>query len=357
MIRTGIIGCGTIADSHAAQIVKLPGCSLSAVCDAEPLMAKQMAARFRANRWFSDVDTMLENVALDVVHITTPPQSHYELGKMCLEAGCHVYVEKPFTLDAKEGQLLIGIAEKCKRKITVGHNLQFSHTANQMRELIQGGYLGGQPVHMEGIYCYDFGDVRYAKAMLGDKSHWVRKLPGKLLHNIINHGVCKIAEYMFSPSPKVIAYGYTSPMLLSIGETDIVDELRVIIHDGDAASAYFTFSSQMAPKRRQFRIHGTQNALFVDDDHQTIIKHQGKKYKSYLDQFIPPVQFARQYMASAMGNISKFIRSDFHMDYGMKQLIRRFYESIEKNSPPPIPYREILLTTAIMDEIFRQISQ
>jgi predicted dehydrogenase len=357
VIKAGIIGCGTIADSHAEQIVKIPGCSLVGVCDTEPLMAKQMAERFNAKGWFTDVKELLNGSQPDVVHITTPPQSHYSLGKLCLEAGCHIYIEKPFTLDALEAEQLIKIAEELNRKVTVGHNLQFSHAAIRMRRLIRSGYLGGDPVHMEGIYCYDFGDARYAKAMLGDKKHWVRKLPGKLLHNIINHGVCKIAEFMKNPSPKVMAYGYISPLLQSIGETDIVDELRVIIHDDDAASAYFTFSSQIAPKCRQFRIHGPQNALYVDDDHQTVVKYQGAKYKSYLDQFIPPIKFAGQYLSNAMDNAAKFIRADFHMNYGMKQLIRRFYDSIENGGSPPIPYREIILTTKIMDEIFRQLDQ
>lgn len=356
MIKASILGCGTISDSHAQLITKIPGCSLAAVCDTEPLMAKQMAERFGVDHWFTDVREMLETIHPNVVHITTPPQSHFPLGKICLEAGCNIFVEKPFTLDLNEAEKLISMAETCKLKLTVGHNLQFSHAAIRMRDLIRSGYLGGHPVHMEGIYCYDFGDARYAQAMLGDQNHWVRQLPGKLLQNIISHGICKVTEFINSPSPMVIAKGYTSPLLQSIGETNIIDELRVIIHDGDNTSAYFTFSSQMAPKRRQFRIHGPKNALFVDDDHQTVIKYPGTKYKSYLDQFLPPMKFAGQYLSNSLANISKFIRNDFHMNYGMNQLIRRFYDSVENGKPSPIPYREILLSTKIMDEIFKQVN-
>ena len=70
----------------------------------------------------------------------------------------------------------------------MGHNYQFSHAARRMRALVQSGYLGGAPVHMESYYGYDLGDPSYARALLGDKHHWVRRLPGKLLHNIISHG-------------------------------------------------------------------------------------------------------------------------------------------------------------------------
>ena len=58
-----------------------------------------------------------------------------------------------------------------------------------MRALVGRGYLGGAPVHMESYYCYDLTQPGYARALLGDKQHWVRRLPGKLLQNIISHGI------------------------------------------------------------------------------------------------------------------------------------------------------------------------
>src|SRR5213078_2674165 len=96
-------------------------------------------------------------------------------------------------------------------KITAGHDDQFRHAARRMRALVERGFLGGSPVHMESYYCYELGRTEYAGALLGDKRHWVRRLPGKLLHNIISHGVARIAEFLTTDSPKVIAYGFTSP--------------------------------------------------------------------------------------------------------------------------------------------------
>ena len=97
----------------------------------------------------------------------------------------------------------------------------------------------------------------YAGALLGDKQHWVRRLPGKLLQNIISHGIARIAEFLEGDSPEVISYGSTSPLLRALGETDIIDELRVIIHDANGTTAYFTFSSQMRPGLHGLRIYGT----------------------------------------------------------------------------------------------------
>ena len=356
MIKVGIIGCGNIADAHAEQLQRIAGCEIVGVCDREELMAKQLYERFPVKRYFSDVNALFETARPDVVHITTPPQSHFELGRRCLEFGCHVYMEKPFTVNSSEAEELINIARERKLKITVGHDDQFTHATRKMRDFIQTGYLGGPPVHMESYYCYDLGDQQYAKRLLGDGDHWVRQLPGGIIQNTISHGISRIAEFLTTDSPEVIAHGFASPFVRGMNETDIIDELRVIISECKSTTAYFTFSSQMRPVLKHFRIYGPKNGLVVNHDHQTVIKVGGAKYKSYLDKFIPPYNFATQYLVNSASNVYRFLRKDCHMKAGMKFLIESFYRSILEDVPLPISYREIILTARIMDSIFSQIS-
>jgi len=357
MIRVGIIGCGKMADQHVAQIIRVKDAKISAVCDNELLMAKQMAERFNISQHYADVSEMLNADRFDVIHITTPAQSHYEIGKLCLENGNNVYIEKPFTLNTEEAIELIKIGEKKGLKLTVGHNAQFSHVMVRMRELIKSGYLGGKPVHLESHYCYNIGDKNYAKALLTDKNHWVRKLPGSLLQNIISHGISKIAEFMDDDNAHICAQGFTSENLKSLGAHDIVDEVRVIIRGKDNTTAYFTFSTQFKPVPHQFRIYGPKNSLIVDEDHQMLIKLENKDYKSFLRYFIPPFDFARQNISNFGFNFKKFLMKDFHLpnDAGLKTLIELFYRSISCNSPLPISYKEIIATSKIMDTIFEQV--
>lgn len=356
MIKVGIIGCGRMANQHAVQIQRISGAEIVGACDKEPLMAKDMCERFRIGKYFTDAQEMLEAVKPDVVHITTPPQTHFELGKIILSAGCNVYMEKPFTLNTAEAEELIKLADQNGLKITAGHNAQFTHAMMRMRKLVKDGYLGGKPVHMESIYCYDLSDAS-AKDILGDSEHWVRKLPGSLPQNIISHGISRIAEFLSGDDPVVIAQGFTSPLLKNMGQGDIIDEVRVLIRDSDSTTAYFTFSSQISPASHQFRLYGLKNSLIVDDDHQILIKMDNKYYKSYARYFIPPFQYAGQYLGNFLNNFGKFIMSDFHLPFeaGLKTLIESFYDSIVSNVPLPISYREILLTSKIMDDIFEQI--
>lgn len=354
-LRVAIVGCGKIADAHAAQIRRIEGCRLVGACDREELMARQLAERFPVERCFTDLGDLLNEARPDVVHITTPPQSHFEIARRCLEHGCHVYVEKPFTLDAREADELIDLAEGQGRKLTVGHHYQFSPAARRMRELVRRGYLGDDVVHMESYYGYDVGDSTYARAFLGDKDHWVRKLPGGLLQNVISHGVARISEFLTTDRPLVVAHGFISPLLRRLGEEEVLDELRVLIADPGHATAYFTFSSRMRPGLHQFRILGSRNGLLLDERQQILVKLRGAAFKSYLEQFVPPVIFGKEYFFNAVRNVRLFLARDFHVESGKKELISAFYRSILNGTPPPIPYREILLTARLMDSIFEQV--
>jgi len=355
MLKVAIVGCGKIADSHASQIQRIPGCEIVGTCDREELMAKQLAERFHVKRFYDSLDALLRQGRPDVVHITTPPQSHFEIGRQCLEAGCHIYVEKPFAIDATETEKLIALAERAGLRLTVGTDEQFSEVARRMRRLVDDGYLGGLPVHIESIWCYDLGDGAYTKALLGEKQHWARTLPGGLLHNTISHGMAKIAEYLPGESPQVIAYGFVSPFLKRLGENEIIDELRVILQGEGGTTAYFTFSSQMRPSLHEFRLYGPKNGLEFDEDQQWLIKLRGNRYKSYAEKFLPQTSFAKQYWGSFFRNARLFLARDFHMNSGKKHLIEAFYRSITEGAPVPIPYREIRMTSRIMDAIFTQI--
>ena len=356
MLKVAIVGCGKIADSHASQIQRIAGCEIVGVCDKEELMAKQLYDRFPVKRYFNDLNALLNESRPDVVHITTPPQTHFLIAKQCIEKGCHLYIEKPFTINTKEAEDLIVLANKAGSKLTVGHDAQFSDVSRRMRKLVHDGYLGGVPLHLESHWCYDLGDAVYAKTLLGDKQHWARTLPGGLLQNIINHGISKIAEFLTSERPHVIAYGFTSPFLKQIGEETIIDELRVIISEEQGTTAYFTFSSQIRPSLHQLLIYGPKNGIMLDEDKRILIKLRGKNLKSYAEHFIPSIINAKQYLANFAHNTRLFLSMDFHMDSGKKHLIESFYRSITDDTPVPIPYREILLTSRIMDTIFEQIS-
>lgn len=353
-LRVAIIGCGKIADQHVHAFKRIGGCEVVALCDRELLMAAQMGERFGITACFADAAEMLRVAKPDVVHITTPPQGHFALAKMCLEAGAHVYLEKPFTVTAPEAEALIQLAENKKLKITAGHNYQFTLEMLEMRKLVAGNFLGGRAVHVESHWPYDLSDASYVGPILGSKSHWVRQLPGQLFHNLISHGIAKLAEFL-GDKVEVTAQAHQSPRLQSLNGQEVKDELRVMLRDENGATAYFCFSTQIKPGQNYLRICGPKNSLFVDNSSGTLLRHLNKPAKSYLTFFLPPMRNAKQHFRNACMNIRNFLNGTLHQDSGMKELIEQFHNCIRKQSAPPIPYREIILTARIMDEIFAQV--
>ena len=69
---------------------------------------------------------MLDEAKPTVVHVTTPPQSHLSLALQSIDAGSHVYLEKPFAVNAEETAAILKAAEAKGRFVTAGHNYQFT---------------------------------------------------------------------------------------------------------------------------------------------------------------------------------------------------------------------------------------
>ena len=180
VIKVAIVGCGKIADAArvADQSASRDGQRSSPSCDQEPLMARQLADRFAVPRHFtSDRGDAGRAPSRRRPHHHAAGRATSTRHGHCLVAGCHVYVEKPFTLTTKEAEELLASPTKKGLKLTAGHNGQFSH-----RRCACGSSptrLSRRPSGAHGeLYCYDLSKPTYAQAMLGNKQHWVRKLPG-----------------------------------------------------------------------------------------------------------------------------------------------------------------------------------
>lgn len=355
MIRAAIVGCGKIADQHVQAIRRIPTSAVVAVCDREPMMAAQLAQRFGIEGHYSDLGQLLRTVNPDVVHVTTPPQSHFAIGRQCLEAGSHVYIEKPFTVTAAEARAIVDLADRQSLTVTAGHNCQFTPEMIEMRLWISRNYLGGPPLHLDSSWPYDLGDRSYLGPILGDPQHWVRTLPGQLFHNIFSHGIARLAEFLDDDIVELSAISHQSEALRRLGGEEVHDELRAMMRDAKGTTANFCFSTQMKPGSNVLRVHGPVNSLSVDLGSGTMLRHGGRSWKSYLTFVAPPLISAKDHLANAARNAWDIARMRLHQDAGMKELIERFHTSITARAEPPIPYREIVLTAKIMDMIFAQI--
>ena len=89
-MKAALIGAGQIARQHLTCLKALPGVELAAICDLSPATAEAAAERYGIRDWFTDHRALLEKARPDVVHVTTPPTSHFGLAMDSFDAGAHV---------------------------------------------------------------------------------------------------------------------------------------------------------------------------------------------------------------------------------------------------------------------------
>jgi predicted dehydrogenase len=348
----GIVGCGKIADAHVEEIRKLNCARIVAVCDLEPIIAEQLALRYAIPHWYTDIDRMLSQEKLNVIHIVTPPHSHFALTQKAVAAGCHVFLEKPLALNAMDGDRLIDCVQRYGRKMTINYWPNFESPALELREFVARGLLG-DPVHIESYYGYDLTSA-FGRALLKDDRHWIHQLPGKLFQNVIDHAVNKITPFLSDEDPEIVSRAYLRRGNLNGDSTDtVLDELRVMVLGG-GVSAYLTFCSHARPVSHFVRVYGTKNIVHVDFAFRTMAIEPVQTVPTAFGRLLPPIKASWNSLGRAARNVREFTRSRFHYFEGMNRLLSLFYDCIEHNGPVPIPYADILRVSRIMDEIFVQ---
>lgn len=345
ILNIALVGCGQIADAHLQEIGKLKNAKVVAVCDRHLDLAKQAAARFGVPQVFDDVYMMLRQVHPNVVHITTPPHTHLPLALAALGAGAHVYIEKPFTVDAREADELLTAADRASLLVCVGHDQLFDPAWQECRRLYDRGQLG-KIVHVESIQGYNL-EGPFGTLLSSDPNHWVHRLPGGLFQNVISHPLYKIADFLPDAMPIVQASWF--------GKSDRYPfpvELRVMLR-GTEVSGSMTFSSAARPVQRVTRVYGTRQSVEVDFESRVVRLLTASRLPGAFGLIEAPIREMKQFGAAAAKNIWRFIRSDLQYFAGMNRLIAQFYAAIVRKSAPPIAHDEIRRVTAMMDEIFR----
>jgi predicted dehydrogenase len=353
--RVAIVGCGKIADGHAEEIAKFRDrATLVACCDRELLMAEQFSRRYRVPAHYERFEDLLENERPNVVHITTPPHSHLALGKQCIDSGAHVYVEKPVAPTRAAAQELFDHAIQKGKKVTVGYSSYFDPPMLALRALVAEGVIG-EVLHVESYYGYNLAGP-FGQALLADSSHWVHHLPGKLLHNVIDHLLNKMVEQIPDESPSVHAVGRVlRANRYGDARDELVDELRIVL-SGKRVTGYGTFSAHIRPAGQFIHVYGSKNSAHVDLTARTVTLDTSATLPSAIGRLIPAFAQAGAFFREGSRNVLRFARNDFHFFAGLNRLIAAFYDCIDRDAEPPVAYRDVLRISGIMDEIFAQLT-
>jgi predicted dehydrogenase len=148
MIRTGVIGYGYWGPNLVRNFAETEGVSLAAVCDARPERLSLVQKRYPGTQVHTDWRELVADPAIDLVAISTPVSTHFEMGIAALQAGKHVMVEKPMAMSVDQCARMIDEAAKRNLTLMVDHTFVYTPAVRKMHDLVVEGALGD-------IYYYD----------------------------------------------------------------------------------------------------------------------------------------------------------------------------------------------------------
>ncbi len=160
-LRLGVIGAGWFASRrHCPDILRHPETALSALCRRDAAELQKLAAHFEVGHCFTDYRELIHSGLVDAVVVCSPHHLHYEHTLAALEAGLHVLLEKPITIDPAEGRRLVELAAARGLVLVVGQNPPYWSHCRLLREQIAAGALGT----IESAHVHWVGN---AKGVLG----------------------------------------------------------------------------------------------------------------------------------------------------------------------------------------------
>jgi predicted dehydrogenase/nucleoside-diphosphate-sugar epimerase len=327
-LRVALLGAGKMAIQHAAAIRHCEGAELVAVADPA-VPAADIQARFGAGvAAFSDLTAMLAAAKPDVVHIVTPPGIHADLARACLEAGAHVYVEKPFALTTVDAEAILSLAATKGLKACAAHQVLFQESAQAYRQYV--------PV---------IGDIRHVESFFSFKPVRRRTGGGGLstpvdqLIDILPHPVYLLLNAL----PQAGAAELTALDVAPEGE------VRAVVRRGHALAS-LVVSLRARPVDSYLRVMGSNGSVEADFIIGHVVKLLGPGASAPAVVLKPFSKAWQTGWGSFKGLLKLIFRS--HKSYpGLAELLGRFYASIADGAAPPMSDAEIIETVRLCEQI------
>jgi predicted dehydrogenase len=260
MISLGIIGYGYWGPNVARNFNHCKGANLASICDLNEGRLKLAKSTYPSIKSYSDPKDLIHSDDIQAVAIVTPVFTHYELAKAALESGKHIFVEKPFTSNARQAKELINLACKKNLIIMVDHTFLFTGAVRKIREIIDSQELGS-------LFFYDSTRVN-----LGLFQHDVNVVWDLAPHDF------SIMNYLLNKNPVAISAQGTEHF-----GTGMEDVAYIAVHFDNGFIAHFHCNWLSPVKIRKTLISGDKKMLVWDDlasDEKIKIYDRGVEFKN-----------------------------------------------------------------------------
>ena len=247
-IRVGLLAYGAIGHEHNLAVQATDGLELTAVCDTNPdriVAAKELAPNVSS---FSDAVTMLDSGTLDLVVISTPPNSHYAWAKEALQRNIHVVLEKPMALRAEECDELMALAAAKGLLLVVYQNRRFDADFVTMSSKIREGLIGD-------VFQYDCFVGGYSQPC----TYWHSnaEVSGGAIFDWGSHFIDQILAVIPDSVAHVSGQNHKRVWMHATN----ADHAQVTITFDSGVQATFVNSDLAAARKPKFYVLGTKGAI------------------------------------------------------------------------------------------------
>jgi predicted dehydrogenase len=141
-VNVGVVGLGYWGKNLVRTFAKLETARIAGLCDLEPARLAAFAADHRGAHASGDFAAFVRRPDLDAIVLATPPSRHHAMARAALDAGKHVWVEKPLAMSAAEGRELVEAARRRDRVLFVDETFLYDPLVREMKRIIDEGGLG-----------------------------------------------------------------------------------------------------------------------------------------------------------------------------------------------------------------------
>ena len=339
-MKAALIGAGQIARQHLACLKTLPGVELSAVCDLSPATAEAAAERYGSQAWFTDHRVMLDKAKPDVVHVTTPPASHFRLCMDSLDAGAHVIVEKPATATLGELETLARRAQEAGRCLIEDYNYVFNPAPQEILRCIESGEFGAV-THVEVLICLDvLGPAGFADP---NAPHPALALAGGAIADFLPH-LASLAHRFVGPcrsAHSVWTKRKPSPLPF--------DEFRALV-DAERGTAALGFSANSQPDAFWLRVYGERMQATANLFETRLTFDGPRNAPKPLRPFLSGLDEGKAIRRAAVTTLLRKFTSQGAYE-GLWEFLARSYKALEDGSALPVTASHVIEVNRMVEAL------
>jgi predicted dehydrogenase/nucleoside-diphosphate-sugar epimerase len=330
-LRVAIVGSGKMAANHARAVASctVPA-RVVAVADPSEVALAAMCHVAPDAMQFASLTELLAAGGVDVVHICTPPASHVPLAIEALEAGHHIYVEKPFAESSEDAERILGIAKNRGLKVAAGHQL-----------------LHEKPTRVAAGHLPSLGHISHIESYFSFRT--VRRVPGGRvplasdlqLLDILPHPVYLLLHFL-----NLSASGRPRLLALDIGEGGTV---HALIKQGHLTGS-LVVTLEGRPVESYMRVVGANGAVHADYIRGTVQRQIGPG-TSGIDKVLSPFRLAEQLVFGTTAALGARAMNRQRSYPGLVELFDAFYGAVQTGAPSPVTNENILETTRLCEQV------